>query len=485
MEKPDTLNTKISMSKNKRSVLGIVIMAGIAVAVASSLETRVEWIAAFCGMIGDGCRDTVQYRMFGIPIPWLGIGYYLSLGLVWLSRPRLLFHAVMAGLGVEAALVVILIQMKLPCVLCIANLLVMTALAALVFDPRRLSETAAAGLAFFLLSNTMISHAHAVKQGGAKERSPAVLADVAGETVSRDEIEGPLATRIYKLEKTIHDMKQMALAGRIARIILEKEAREKNITADELRAELTGHLPPVSRAEVDYIFKSKTYRRQGIRGRNGEEVRAGIKSWLEKKRADRQILDHTLGLWDKYGVSVALEKPRFPVAGVVIEGSPVQGPETAAVTVVEFSDYLCPSCRANHDTVKKIKEKYKGRIRWVFRDFPLKIHPGARELALAARCAGDQGLFWEYQDRLFEGEEKPTPEDALKIAAQMHLNPEKFGACMADEDRLDRLDRETGDAFESGINATPTIIVNGRVMTGAASFEALSALIDRALDEAA
>ncbi len=83
------------------------------------------------------------------------------------------------------------------------------------------------------------------------------------------------------------------------------------------------------------------------------------------------------------------------------------GPADALVVVVEFSDYLCPGCRKGYEITKTIRDKYRDRIRWVFKDFPLDRHEGADKMAEAAHCANDQGKFWQYQDLLFSSENTP------------------------------------------------------------------------------
>ncbi len=90
-----------------------------------------------------------------------------------------------------------------------------------------------------------------------------------------------------------------------------------------------------------------------------------------------------------------------------IEDDPGMGPADALVVVVEFSDYLCPGCRKGYEITKTIRDKYRDRIRWVFKDFPLDRHEGADKMAEAAHCANDQGKFWQYQDLLFSSENTP------------------------------------------------------------------------------
>ncbi|TSC66080.1 MAG: DSBA-like thioredoxin domain-containing protein [Microgenomates group bacterium Gr01-1014_80] len=94
---------------------------------------------------------------------------------------------------------------------------------------------------------------------------------------------------------------------------------------------------------------------------------------------------------------------------IAVGNLPAQGPESAKVTLIEFSDYECPFCERHFtQTESKIKTEYidKGLIKFYYRDFPLsQIHPGAQKAAEAARCAGDQNKYWEYHDAVFENQQ--------------------------------------------------------------------------------
>jgi protein-disulfide isomerase len=101
------------------------------------------------------------------------------------------------------------------------------------------------------------------------------------------------------------------------------------------------------------------------------------------------------------------------------------------VTLVEFTDFHCPFCGRAVATLKDVMREYDGKIRWVFRDFPIaSLHPRAAKAAEAARCAGEQGKFWEYHDLLFGSQSPATIEDFKRSAEQLKLDPKRFGQCL-------------------------------------------------------
>ena len=143
---------------------------------------------------------------------------------------------------------------------------------------------------------------------------------------------------------------------------------------------------------------------------------------------------------------------------VDVSGAPARGREDQVVTMIEFSDYECPFCiRHFTQTMPLIEKQFidTGRIRYVFRDFPIdELHPSAIRAHAAARCAGEQGRFWEMHTRLFSAA-GTHGDDALKArAAEAGLSAGDFASCLSSDRTLDDI-RATG-AIASGFGATGT-----------------------------
>jgi protein-disulfide isomerase len=146
----------------------------------------------------------------------------------------------------------------------------------------------------------------------------------------------------------------------------------------------------------------------------------------------------------------------------------VVGRADAPVTIIEFSDLQCPHCARNAlNTFPEIKRNYidTGKVRYVARDFPLSMHPFAVPAAVATRCAGEQGKFWEYRHAVFERQEDlgTAPFDAL--AAELGLDAPQFAACRKDAAQLAAVRDDFQLAESSGITSTPSFMV-GRVVDG-------------------
>jgi protein-disulfide isomerase len=168
-------------------------------------------------------------------------------------------------------------------------------------------------------------------------------------------------------------------------------------------------------------------------------------------------------------------------AALMRDATAAFGPVDAKVQIVEFSDFQCPYCAKAADVVHQVKEKYGDRVRFVFRQFPLGMHPLARPAAEAALAAGSQGKFWEFHDLLFKNQQqlgRPNLEEhakkaGLDVAAfKKSLDDHKFGAAVDADMKL---------GADVKVNGTPTMFINGTRITDPASFPAVAEAIDNAL----
>jgi protein-disulfide isomerase len=177
-----------------------------------------------------------------------------------------------------------------------------------------------------------------------------------------------------------------------------------------------------------------------------------------------------------------------PADSIAFEGH-VQGSDSAPVTVVEYADFVCPACAqfaiyTMEDARRRLIQT--GQVRWVFRDFPLNIHPNAMAAHLAAACAGEQGRFWEMHDQLYFNHgrwvREARPERRLRdFARDLGLDLSAYDRCVADAGIRARIEASARDAAERGIGSTPTFDVGTRRVSGILLFDSLRTLVERAM----
>ncbi len=182
------------------------------------------------------------------------------------------------------------------------------------------------------------------------------------------------------------------------------------------------------------------------------------------------------------------------------DDDPYLGPKDAKVTVIEFSDYECAYCGAadgTHDVliarfkqsdpswepaVPKLKELAKeGKIKFVYRDFPLNIHKNAQKAAEASECADEQGKFWEYHDVLFENQDALDVSNLKKYAQEIGFDSAKFNECLDSGKMAAETKKDFTDGVSYGVSGTPAFFVNGVLISGAAPFKDFEGLINSEL----
>ena len=161
-------------------------------------------------------------------------------------------------------------------------------------------------------------------------------------------------------------------------------------------------------------------------------------------------------------------------AQIQMNDAPSVGDKNAPVTLVEYSDFECPVCKKLHDVLRGVLPNYVGKLRLVFKDFPIEqIHPWARSAAIAGRCAyqQDPGAFWKIYDLIYDNQEVISAANAWTkmsdYAAQSGLSAETFKTCMASPEPGAAIDASRANGQLLEVNSTPTVFVNGRRMVGA------------------
>lgn len=162
----------------------------------------------------------------------------------------------------------------------------------------------------------------------------------------------------------------------------------------------------------------------------------------------------------------------------VIFGNPVRGADRSRVTIVEFGDYQCEPCRTIDDSLNQILVDFPDEVRVVWKDFPdTSRHKESLTAAIAARCAGNQGAFWEYHDLLLANQASINPNAYGVFAAQLGLDETSFAGCLQDETTRPIVERDFEEGLRLRIDATPYLFINSRRVSGALRHELLQDLV--------
>jgi len=190
-------------------------------------------------------------------------------------------------------------------------------------------------------------------------------------------------------------------------------------------------------------------------------------------------------------------QPPAPPSKLSTQEQSFRGESGATVAIVEYADFECPYCgQYEHDVYPQLSKDYiqTGKVKYFFRDLPLPMHPRAMGAARAARCAGEQGKFWEMHDSLFAKQNAIRDVDMPGRAQELGLDTAKFSECLSSDRYTDEINKSAAEAQKLGIGGTPTFFVgkvdpngdvtNLKTIIGTRPYEAFKSAIDDALASA-
>ena len=176
-----------------------------------------------------------------------------------------------------------------------------------------------------------------------------------------------------------------------------------------------------------------------------------------------------------------------PTRGEIsVDDDPMKGNADAPVTIVEFSDFECPFCARFHSqTLKQLESEYidTGKVKLIYRDFPLSFHQNAQKAAEAAECADDQGKFWEMHDAIFENQQSLSLSSLKQWAVQIGLDTGEFNSCLDSGKHAGEVQNDFQEGASYGVTGTPGFFINGIPLVGAQPFSSFKQIIDSELSK--
>jgi len=305
------------------------------------------------------------------------------------------------------------------------------------------------------------------------------LAEVDGTTITQADLERSGGKALSKAREQLYKLERQKLDEYIGATLLSREAKNRSVSVSTLlEQEVNSKVPPIAENEIqDFYDNSKGRLRVEL-----AKVSDQIREYLREQKLEKQKAEFFRVLRSKAKVTTYLKAPSIYRAEVAFAGAPLRGPEKAAVTIVKFEDYQCPYCKTVQPTFLELLKRYDGKVKLVHKDLPLEeIHPQARPAAEAARCAGEQGKFWNYHDRLYAQAPKLGAEDLKSAAKEVGLNLASFEQCFTSGKFKAAVQKDLNDGANLGLTGTPAFFINGREISGSQPVEAFAAIIDEEL----
>jgi protein-disulfide isomerase len=303
-----------------------------------------------------------------------------------------------------------------------------------------------------------------------------VVGRVLGKTITVADLDREIAQELcgaqLEYRQKLHGLRGAALERLVNIPLLEAEAKRRGLPDTQaLMQAVAKDVPEPTEAAVRAFYEEK---KANMQGRSFEEVRDPIEEHLQEQAAEA----HATAFVKQLRVTAKATADLPPIRIQVQAIGASRGSAKAPITIVEFADYQCPYCARGASTVTALLKRFPGQIRHVFRDYPLGFHDRAVPAALAARCAGVQGKYWEMHDALFANVEA-LDEAALEARAKaLKLDVKAFNACRVLEEHAQAVGTDFLAGQKAGVNGTPAYFVNGVLLTGAQPEEAFLQVIE-------
>jgi len=285
------------------------------------------------------------------------------------------------------------------------------------------------------------------------------VATIAGQPIYEDELQSAVTPKLAQLRNQEYQIKKQALDNLIDEKLIQAEAKKKGVSTDKLlEQEVDAKIGDPTDAEAYAFYLGQ--RSQGP----FDDAKAQMKASLKQAKLQRARQDFYTQLRKGSQVAMLLQPPKVDVSH---DPARVRGNPKAPVMIVEFADFQCPYCQQVEPTLKMVLAKNEGQVAISFRDMPLtQIHPLAQGAAEAARCAGEQGKFWEYHDALFANQNKLDKPGLLEQARSLKLDDKQFDSCLTSERYKTQIEQDAQDARHAGVNGTPAFFINGVFLNG-------------------
>ncbi len=189
-----------------------------------------------------------------------------------------------------------------------------------------------------------------------------------------------------------------------------------------------------------------------------------------------QVLDQKSATF----VEARIQDDTGVVYNIDVSHNPVRGPKDSPVTIVEFSDFQCPFCAGLQDAIDKVLKAFPKETHLVYKQFPLNIHPYARQAALASLAAHSQGKFWEMHDKLFRNFSAISEDNIHKWAKEIGLNMAEFEKAVQTGQHEAMVQKDMADGAAAKVLGTPTVFINGKRITDK-TFEGFKKMIQEEL----
>ncbi len=292
--------------------------------------------------------------------------------------------------------------------------------------------------------------------------------------------EEQLRAQLEGIKSQVREQEYNLRKKALTEVLFDMEAQARGITRDALLAQEVTAKSQVTTADTDALWLEVKDRAKGA---TKEQVLPQINQMAAQRKAENRLSAYQRELFKKHRVTLVGLQPSRKVVNIPSD-APTMGPKDAPITLVEFTDYQCPYCQSAQQYVDQVMSTYAGKVRLVYQEFPLDFHGQAKPAGMAARCAGEEGKFWEMHTGLLRSPGTFNDADLKSRAVALGLDGTKFSACVASGKYNEVIQKAIENGRSVGVNGTPTFFLNGRSFSGAQPFDVFERMIEEELSMA-
>jgi protein-disulfide isomerase len=322
---------------------------------------------------------------------------------------------------------------------------------------------------------------------------------VAGKVTTMKDVKKANEGEFFEIEKRRFGLIEQAAREAYLEYYWEKLAKGSGKSVAAAKAEYFEKNAKVSGGDVKSTleqFKDHPQLSKMPKAEQEKQVKEYLKSRKEEEAIEK-ILDAARKSKELVILATAPKEPVFSITvsgkdhvryAQIKDGTDPTAPagcsgDACPVTIVEYSEFQCPFCARTLPTAEQVMAEYKGKVRWVVRDFPLNFHERAKPAAIAASCAGQQNKYWQMYKVLFENQRKLGDADLEAHAKVAGVDMKRWKECVKDPKGLEQqIDANVKSGMSVGVNGTPAFFINGRKLSGAMAYPEFRRIIEDELN---
>jgi len=333
---------------------------------------------------------------------------------------------------------------------------------------------------FLLIAFVLLMSSASFVSLSAKTVDSRAAAIIDNQIITYQQVIDPIKNDLYQAELKVYNLKFTQLKNMLLNRLIQSDPLSKGMTADSYIDQYILNDIQATAAEIEQFIRARQIPAEKI----NQELRSQIHDYIISQKESQIISAWLKKKGAAHGLVINLSKPERPRIEIPINGAPTLGKDDAVVTLIEYSDFQCPYCSKAEATIKQLQKNYPGKIKLVYKQFPLGFHQDAQKAAEASLCANEQSTdyFWKLHEYMFANPRNLSTENLIAQASQMGMDKDRFSRCLTTGKFYTQVQQDIIEGQKYGVSSTPMFFINGIVVKGAQPYANFAKIIEEELE---